>query len=485
MEYISGADRHQINILPNMLDDYVDENNICRIIDAFVETLDFAALGFKHAALPETGRPPYAPAALMKLYLYGFLNRVRSSRRLQAETQRNVEVMWLLNKQMPDDRTICSFRKDNAKAIVKVFRAFNKFCLKWDLFSRETVAIDGTKVRACNNRRNLFTREDVTKDLADIEKKLSAKAAEYLAELENNDAQEEAPGIEKLSEGAVAQAIRELNDQKHELQGILAEMDQNNEDQFSKNDRDSRLMVPGGDGRQFDARYNVQCATDVKNALIVDVLVTNSCNDLGHFQEMAERAKEVMEVDAINGLGDKGYYDGDDLVSCENNDIRCYVAKPDAAGTAPKQLRLGRFTYNKESDAYTCPAKQTLEFSHYQTVEGIPMKTYANYDACRDCPCRSVCTKNQKGREIIRKPNQDILDTVDARTERNVELYKKRGQTVEHPFGTIKAIWGYRNFLCRGFTMVGAEMALACLAYNFRRVVNIFAKSGGKPCFNV
>ena len=483
MNYVCGADRNQINVLPETLDDYVDENNICRVIDAFVDSLDFAGMEFKHAQLAETGRPPYAPAVLSKLYLYGMLNRVRSSRRLHTETLRNVEVMWLLNKQTPDDRTICYFRKNNAKAIVKIFREFNKFCLKCDLFSRETAAVDGSKFRANNNRRNIFTRANVTADLAEIEKKLNEKAAEYLEELEKNDASEPTD-IAKINEGGVAEAMRELNAQKRELREIIEVMDKNDENQFSTNDPDSRLMIPGGDGREFDARYNVQMATDVKNSLIVDFEVTNDCNDKGHFEEMTRRAMEVMEVDKLNGLGDKGYYDGDDIVKCEENGVACYIAKPDAAGTSHKGLRLEKFVYDKATDTYTCPMKQTLEFSYYQKVDGVPSKLYTSGGACARCVLKSLCTKNPQGRVIIRGPNQDLLDSVDMRTAKNPELYKKRGQTVEHPFGTIKAVWGYRNFLCKGFEMVSAEMALTCLAYNFRRAVNIFASKNQKMCFD-
>jgi len=479
MDYIGGTDRNQINIIPETLDDYIDENNICRFIDAFVANLNFVKLGFKHGQLCGTGRPPYHPTVLMKLYIYGMLNRVRSSRRLHAETLRNVEVMWLLNKQTPDDKTICNFRKDNAEALPKVFQSFNKMCLKWDLFSRETAAVDGSKFRANNNRRNIFTRENVQKDLAKIEKQLNLKVAAYLEELDRNDACDESSEAPAINESEVARAIRELNAIKHELQGVLAEMDKNGEDQLSTNDPDSRMMVPGGDGRSFDARYNVQCAVDAKHSLIVDCNVTNDGNDKGHLKDMADRAKDVMEVNELNVLGDKGYYDGNDISACEKDKTTCYVAKPLSPGTNPEPFRLDKFSYDKESDTYTCPMKQTLRHTYYQTVNGAPMPVYENYDACRTCVVKSLCTGNQKGREIIRQPNQDILDEVNNRTKENLELYKKRGQIVEHPFGTIKSVWGYRNFLCKRFGMVRAEMALTCLAYNLRRVVNIFKKNGG------
>jgi len=478
VDYKGGRDRNQINILPETLDDYVDENNICRFIDAFVESLDFAELGFKHGQLSRTGRPPYHPAVLLKLYIYGMLNRVRSSRRLHAETLRNMEVMWLLNKQSPDDKTICNFRKDNAEALPKVFRSFNKMCLNWDLFSRETVAVDGSKFRANNNRRNIYLRENVRKDLAKIENQLNLKVAAYLEELERNDVADEYSDAPAINESEVAQALRELNALKHELQGVLAEMDKNGEDQRSTNDPESRMMVPGGDGRSFDARYNVQCVADAKNYLIVDYNVTNNCNDKGHLKDMADRAKDVLEVDKLNVLGDKGYYDGDDITACERDKTTCYVAKPLAPGTNLEQFRLDKFLYDKESHTYTCPMRKILQHTYYQTVNGVPMPVYENYDACRTCVVKSLCTGNPKGREIIRQPNQDTLDEVNKRTKENSELYKKRGHIVEHPFGTIKSVWGFRNFLCRGFRMVRAEMALTCLAYNFRRVVNTFMKNG-------
>jgi len=211
-----------------------------------------------------------------------------------------------------------------------------------------------------------------------------------------------------------------LNASKHELRNILAEMDQNGEDQISTNDADSRIMIPGGDGRSFDARYNVQYVVDLKNSLIVDYDVTNDCNDMGHLKDMADRAKDVMEVDEINILGDKGYYDGDDITACEKDKITCYVAKPGAAGTNPEQLRVDKFTYSKESDTYRCPMKKTLSLSHYQTVNGVPMPVYANYDACRKCAVKRLCAEKHKCREIIRKPNQDILDEVNRRTVENL-----------------------------------------------------------------
>jgi transposase len=480
MRYVSGADRFQIDLFPDTLEDYVDEYNICRIIDAFVDSLDLVALGFAHSILSPTGRPPYNPAVLLKLYIYGMLNRVRSSRRLETEARRNVELMWLLCKQTPDDRTICNFRKDNADVLYKVFREFNKFCLKADLFGRETVAIDGSKFRANNNRKNIFTRSNVNKGIAEIEKQLNIKIAEYLEELDKNDAQD---STEKVNESAVADLIRKLNTSKEELQNIIAEMDKNGEDQFSKNDPDSRLMVPGGDGREFDARYNVQTAVDVENSLIVDFDVTNNANDLGQLKNMSDRAKEVLEVDEINSLGDKGYYSGDDIVDCENENITCFVAKPGAAGSNHKVLRLDKFIYDKLTDSYTCPMKQILEFTHYETVNGEPLKTYTNRTACMNCLLRGECSKSGLGKKIIREQNQDILDEVNKRTAENKELYKKRGETVEHPFGTIKSVWGYRGFLCRGFEMVRAEMSLTCLAYNFRRAFNIFKEKGTKMCF--
>jgi hypothetical protein len=313
--------------------------------------------------------------------------------------------------------------------------------------------------------------------LAKIEKQLNVKVAAYLEELDQNDASEESSYASEINESEVARAIRELNASKYELRSILAKMDKNGEDQLPTNDPDSRMMVPGGDGRSFDARYNVQCAVDAKNALIMDYNVTNDCNDKGHLKDMADRAKDVMEVDELNALGDKGYYDGDDIAACEKDKTTCYVAKPRAPGTNPEQFRLDKFTYDKESNTYTCPMKEILQHTYYQTVNGVPMPVYENYGACRRCVVKSLCTENQKGREIVRQPNQNILDEVNRRTKENPELYKKRGQIVEHPFGTIKSVWGFRSFLCKGFRMVKAEMALTCLAYNFRRVVNIFKKN--------
>ena len=267
------------------------------------------------------------------------------------------------------------------------------------------------------------------------------------------------------------------------LLNIITEMDKAGENQHATNDPDSRLMIPGGDGRNFDARYNVQSVVDVKHSLILDFDVTNGCNDKGQLKNMADRAKDVMEVDSINALADTGYYDGDDIAVCEENGITCFVTKPLSPGQAPEQLRADKFKYDKDLDVYLCPMKKILERSHYQTIEGKQLPVYT-CNSCFQCPVKNLCTKNPTGKQIIRNFNQDILDIVNKRTEENTELYKKRGQVVEHPFGTIKSVWGFRNFLCRGFEMVNAEMALTCLAYNFRRVFNIFTNNNKKLNFN-
>ena len=467
MGYKIGIDKQQLTLMPQCLDDYVPQTHICRVICAFTEQIDMVMLGFKYAECNRLGRNPYDPRMMLNLYIYGYLHRVRSSRRLEAETRRNIEVIWLMDGLTPDDRTIANFRKDNPKALRDTFRAFGKMFRKLDLFGGEVEATDSTKFRANNSRKNNHNKTTVEKELSRLDKKIS----EYLNALDQADKEEE--NEEKLSAEEIKDALENLKKRKIKFEDILSRVEV--EGEVSTIDPDSRLMHSNGDARKLDVCYNVQTVVDSKNKLIVDFDVIDQSNDLGQLQNMSEKAKEVLEVETLINLGDKGYYDGEDIVACEQNGVTCLVAKPKSGGAKKEEgFTHENFIYDRENDCYTCPEQNRLRFMRIQKhSDGKEYRIYANTPACSKCRRKSKCTKS-KHRQIYRPLYQDILDSVDERTRSNKQLYRKRQEIVEHPFGTIKAVWGYKQYLCRTKPKVTAETALAYLAYNLRRAFNIF-----------
>jgi len=463
MGYITGLDRNQTAIIT--LDEYVDENNLCRVIDAFVNTLDLKELDFKYSEPKETGRSPFDPADMMKLYMYGNQYKIRSSRKLEMESLRNVEVMWLINGLTPDDKTICNFRKDNPKAIKKVFNMFNKLCLSLGLFGRKTVAIDGSKIKADNSRRHHYTQKDTEKML----NKLDKKVEEYLNELDQNDIAE---GDEpRLDRKALEAALEKMKGRKAEVEAILEEIKENNGNPVCTVDRDAALMKQSG-GKGFDVCYNVQTSVDDKNGLIADFDVANHANDLGELSDMVVRSKEMLEVEKINVLGDAGYSNGEEIHASEEAGATCYIPKP-RPSNQPKNEEFNRknFKYDAESNTYTCPAGN--EMPQVRTRERDGSKVYANRAACKECPVKEQCTKSKTLREIERSPFQEDVDRAAQNAKENPELYQRRMELSEHPFGVVKRVWGLGQFLCRGKEMVTGEMALAFLAFNLRRAVNI------------
>jgi transposase len=460
------------------LDDYVGAESICRVIAAFIERLDMMALGFKYAETKDIGRPAYDPAKMLMLYLYGYLNRIRSSRRLEAETMRNVEVMWLMENLTPDDKTICNFRKDNAAALKKVFREFSLWCNEQELYGKELVGVDGTKVRANSSRRNIHTRKGTEKELATVEKKIS----EYIKALEENDIAE--ANEARLSPETITEILKRLSEKKDMLQDWLKQIEANGGKEISTIDPDAHLMHQGGDGRNLDACYNVQTVADEKHKLIVDFEASTCPDDKGALPKMTESAKEIMGVDEISAVADKGYYDGEDIEQCEKNGTICYVPKIESYAHAPDAgYDRKHFKYNAEKDCYICPEGMELPFRKVQkgnTVKSAD-RIYYNTKACKSCPHRELCTiAKQDGRTISRNPYQDSLDINNARmmTDEGRQTYRERKKIIEHPFGTTKHIWGYRQFLSRGQEKTTAEQSLTFLAYNFRRVFNIFKNDG-------
>ena len=464
MTHITGHDRSQTLLLPESLDDYVGPENPVRFIEAFVDGLDLAAAGFARVQPKETGRPGYAPADLLKLYIYGYLNRARSSRRLEAETHRNIEVIWLLRHLKPDFKTIADFRRDNRNAFRPVFRQFVLLCRQLDLFGRELLAVDGTRIKGVNNKDRNFTRAS----LAEFIKLADVKLGDYLQRLDTSDAAEQAAGgsrVKNLSEKIVA-----IRERRIRCQEMLAELDRTGEDQISLTDPDSRAMAAH---THVAVGYNVQVAVDAKHKLIVEQQVTNQVVDMGLLTETAEPAKEILGVQRIAIVADRGYFKIEDIEACEKAGMEPYVPRPQRGPSVSAGLfRKDEFRYDPESDTLLCPGGQRLQPYSSSFLRTLKKINYANRQACRDCPIRLRCTKNSF-RSVSRLENEAVLDRMQARVAHRPDILSIRRETVEHPFGSIKQWMNQGAFLMRGLQKVRGEFSLTALAYNLRRVLNI------------
>jgi transposase len=466
MDYIEGDNRDQLTLFPQSLDEYISEDNPARFIDAFVEGLDPEAFGFSHSVLKETGRPPYHPGILLKLYIYGYLNRIRSSRLLEKEAHRNVEVIWLTGRLAPDHKTIANFRRDNGKAVREVCRAFTRFCRDLDLFGGELVAIDGSKFKAVNNNGRNFTNRKLKRTMKDIDKKIDA----YLQELDENDAKE--PEERKLTAEELKEKIKTLRERMKKYRGFQKHMEESGETQISLTDPDSRSMPVGG-GRTTDVAYNVQMSVDSKHKLILDHEVTNEVTDRSLLSQMSGRAKEALSVEELDVLADMGYYDGQQVKDCTEAGITPYIPKADTS--ANRKLGLfakDDFLYDQEQDCYWCPAEEKLTFRFQATEKGRERRYYAT-PACGGCALKHACTRSKDGRRITRWVYEDVLEEMEARVQDEPEKVKLRKTIAEHPFGTIKRHMDQGYFLMKGLPNVGAEMSLTVLAYNIKRAVKI------------
>lgn len=464
MSYKEGTDRKQLSLLPVSLDEYVSEDHICRLINAFTEQLDMITLGYKYSECKSTGCRPYDPRMMLNLYLYGYLHRVRSSRRLHDETLRNVEVMWLVEGLRPDDKTICNFRKDNAKVLKETFRVFSMMCNELGLYGKETVATDSVKIRANNSFYKNYNKTNVNKEMTKIDKKIN----EYIKELEEGDREEE----KHPASSEIKAALEQLKKRKIKYEELSSRLE--NEGEVSLTDTDARMMRTGGEGRRIDVCYNVQTTVDSKNHLIVDYEVSTCSSDAGNLKAMSDKVKEIMNVETITHLADAGYYCSEDIVECEESGIVCLVAKR-ATGGPKKADGFNRedFIYDRDKDIYKCPCQKELVYTREKShVSGREYRVYSNVLACKNCERKAECTKTQN-REVLRLHCQDIMDVVDERTRNNKALYGKRKEIIEHCFGTIKSVWGYRQYLCRTKPKVTAETALTYMAYNVRRIYNI------------
>lgn len=468
MKHIMGIDRKQIVLFPEVIDEYISEDNPVRFIDAFVDSLDLELLGFTHAKLEDTGRPPYNPADLLKLYIYGYLNHVRTSRLLEKECKRNVEVMWLLKKLAPDFKTIADFRKDNSEQLKKVFKEFVSICKKLELFSRELVAIDSSKFKAVNSKKRNFNEPKLIKKLNEIEEKME----QYLKELDENDTEDNK--TKTLESAKVKEKIEQFKKRKEEYQNLLSRLRKSGESEISLTDPDSRAMV---NNQRIEVCYNVQTTVDEKHKLLLDYDVTNEPNDTHQLSKMAIRAKDILEVDNLNVLSDKGYYDALEIKECVDNGIIPYIPEP--SPTVPKDINVpepqfykDKFVYDKEKDVYICPAGYEMTFRTQGIHHGKVMRYYKT-SKCHDCQFKNKCTRSPQGRVIYRWEHEEILEQMRERTKNNNDMVKRRQELSEHPFGTIKRAFNQGYMLLKRLAKVGGEMALTMLAYDVTRVINI------------
>ena len=464
--FVEGVDRFQSTMFPDRLEDWIDDDNAVRVVDVFVDELDLGGLGFERIAPRSTGRPSYHPSVLLKLYIYGYLNRVQSSRRLEREAGRNVEVMWLCQRLVPDHKTIADFRKDNGPAISKVCSQFVALCRQLGLLSEASVAIDGSKFKAVNSRDRNFSRTKVKLRLAQIEEDV----AKYLQQLDSADRQEPSQArtskTERL-EGKLAKLREEIAELKELTPRLLATPDK----QISLTDPDARSMRSAGRG-SGRVGYNVQSAVETKHHLIVAHEVTNVGSDRAQLSNMSEQAKAAMAVDKLDVVADRGYYAGEEIVDCDKAGITVTLPKPQTSNNRLKGMFVkADFRYVAEDDEYICPAGERLPY-HFTNVErGQTLHRYWTNE-CRHCAIKDQCTTG-KERRVTRWEHEDILDEVQRRLDEQPEKMRIRRQTVEHPFGTIKCWMGATHFQMRTLKKVATEMALHVLAYNLKRVIKI------------
>lgn len=463
MNHRCGLDRSQTLLFPESLEDYIGADNPVRFLDAFVGSLDLHALGFARAVCAETGRPPYDPAALLKLYLYGYLHRVRSSRALEAECHRNVEVIWLVRKLAPDFKTIADFRRDNLKALKAVHRQFLLLCRKLELFGGQLLAIDGSKFRAVNSRDNNFSADKLKELIAHTD----ARLAEYFKTLDETDAAE--PAATPLDQSALQQKIAALQDKRDWHAELLAQLDEEQK-QISVTDPDTRRMHTGNGNV---VGYNAQLAVDAKHKLIAADDVTNDVTDYHQLADVALEAKANLELKQTEVVADKGYYNAGEVSRCVDQGITPLIPKADTSANSKQGLfGKSRFKYDATKDVYLCPGNHelTYRFSTYELGRGL---RYYRASACNSCALKKQCTRNKANRTITREDNEELMEQMAERMKAQPEKFALRKQLAEHPFGTIKRWMGYTHFTLKGLEKVRTEWSLITLAYNLKRVMNL------------
>lgn len=468
MGYIRGDDRDQVQLLPEQLDDYVGADDEVRVIERFVEAQDMAALGFHRAVPADEGRPGYDPKDLLKLWIYGYLNGIRSSRRLAKEAGRNLQVIWLMRRLQPDFNTLARFRRGHDQALKQLFGAFTRRCAGLGLVAGELVAIDGSRFAGDNNRNHFYTRQGLRQQLSRLDEQIER----YMDDLEDHDQADDAGEGELQWDGQrIREVLDELDQRKADLEDLLKDMDDHDDPERGGHDPQARRMR-SRDGQVVG--YNLQASVDGAYKLLVEAEVTNKSSDKGQLAAMAQASQAACASERLTVLADAGYHNGAQFERLEGTGITAYV--PDHATTNRAQRGLftaEQFHYDPERDCYWCPAGEPLYWRARERRANGSYRDQYQARACHQCRWRSQCTSNQRGRTIWRPSYQDYIEAMRTRVQAHPGLIQQRKQLCEHPFGTIKHSWGFRRFTTRGHRAVRAEAQLSCLAYNLRRAINV------------
>jgi transposase len=464
--FIEGRDRHQVTLLPESLDEFIADDNAVRIVDAFVDELDLASLGFDGARPAETGRPGYHPAVLLKIYIYGYLNRVQSSRRLERECQRNVELMWLTGRLAPDFKTIADFRRENGNGIRNVCRRFVELCRELKLFSQAAVAIDGSKFKAVNARDRNFTPNKVKKRQEQIEESIKR----YLDALDTADRTLSGAEFQSKTEH-LQEKLKTMRNQMRRMKKIEQCLENEPDNQLSLTDRDARSMATSGRGSGI-VGYNVQTAVDTKHHLIVAHEVTNEGHDRTQLAPMAVAARAAVGKQKLLAIADRGYFNGLQIKACSDAGIDAILPKPMTSGAKCEgRFSKNDFIYIARDDEYQCPAGQRAIYRFTREENGLQIRRYWT-SACPSCPMKAACTPSDY-RRISRWEHEPVVEAVQRRLDKRPDAMTVRRRTVEHVFGTLKHWMGSAHFLTRGLAGVGTEMSFHVLAYNLKRVISI------------
>jgi transposase len=464
--FIEGQDRHQVTLLPESLDEFIADENAVRVVDAFVDELDLTSLGFDGARPAETGRPGYHPAVLLKIYIYGYLNRVQSSRRLERECQRNVELMWLTGRLAPDFKTIADFRRENGSGVRNVCRRFIELCRELKLFSQAAVAVDGSKFKAVNARDRNFTPNKVKKRQEQIEESIKR----YLDALDTADRTLSGAELQAKTEH-LQEKLKTMREQMRRMKRIEQRLKNEPDEQLSLTDRDARSMATSGRGSGI-VGYNVQAAVDTKHHLIVAHEVTNEGHDRTQLAPMAAAARDAMGAQKLIAIADRGYFNGLQIKACAEAGIDAILPKPMTSG-AKSEGRFSKndFIYIARDDEYQCPAGQRAIYRFTREENGLQIRRYWT-SACPGCPMKAKCTPSDY-RRISRWEHEPVVEAAQRRLDKRPDAMTVRRRTVEHVFGTLKHWMGSTHFLTRGFANVRTEMSLHVLAYNLKRVIDI------------
>jgi transposase len=463
--FVEGDDRHQVTLLPECLDDFIDEDNPVRVIDAFVDELDLQALGFLGMEPAATGRPSYHPSVLLKIYIYGYLNRIQSSRRLEREAHRNVELMWLTGRLAPDFKTIADFRHDNGKGIRNACRRFVELCRELKLFTQAVVAVDGSKFKAANNRDRNFTPHKLEQRMRQVEESIER----YLGALETADRTQ--PVDLEWKTARLQDKLTGLRQQMRQLRAIESPLQQQPDKQLSLTDPDARSMATSGRGTGM-VGYNVQMAADTRHHLIVAHEVINVGHDRSELWSMAKQAREAIGKEKLDVIADRGYFSGTEILACEQAGIKTLVPKPMTSNSrAEGRFSKLDFIYIAKDDEYLCPAGERLRRHQTRLEDGMNISVYWTY-ICPQCPLKPQCTTGNE-RRVRRWEHEAVLDAMQRRLDRKPEAMKVRRRTIEHVFGTLKHWMGSAHFLMRTLHHVGTEMSLHVLAYNLKRVMSV------------